>query len=85
MMMRRFCCGVVAVVMLLVCAQAMAEYMDVVLADSPILYYRFEASEGGVAKNYGSAGSTYDGTYVDDVYLGSSEAALGSAAWFDGR
>ncbi len=39
-------------------------YADVILADGPIGFYRFEETTGQTTKNYGSAGSAADGLYM---------------------
>ncbi|HOW68264.1 MAG TPA: PA14 domain-containing protein [Candidatus Paceibacterota bacterium] len=39
-------------------------YSDVILADGPIGFYRFEETTGQITKNYGTAGSSADGLYM---------------------
>lgn len=39
-------------------------YADVILADGPIGFYRFEETTGQITKNFGSAGSSADGLYM---------------------
>ncbi|MBN1908700.1 MAG: PEP-CTERM sorting domain-containing protein [Pirellulales bacterium] len=67
-----------ACLVLLLPGAARAEYAAVILADGPVLYYQLN----GNAVNYGTAGSAYDGTYVDGVGTGAGQ--VGQAATFDG-
>ncbi len=39
-------------------------YADVILADQPIGFYRFEETTGQTTKNYGTAGASADGRYM---------------------
>jgi hypothetical protein len=39
-------------------------YSDVILADGPIAYYRFEETTGQITKNLGSAGTAADGLWM---------------------
>jgi hypothetical protein len=57
-----------------------AAYTSTVLADDPVVYLRFEETEGSAAANSGSLGSSHDATYYGGYALGqlgpiSSEAA----------
>ncbi|MBL9127726.1 MAG: Ig-like domain-containing protein, partial [Verrucomicrobiales bacterium] len=45
-------------------------YADVILADKPIGFYRFEETTGQITKNFGTAGTSADGLYM----TGSGEA-----------
>lgn len=65
-----------------------ASYEAEVLADSPLVYYRLEESEGTAVLNLGTLGAGAEGTYSDittDVLLGkdSASAALGKAVRLD--
>jgi hypothetical protein len=62
---------------------AVAAYQDVVLADHPIAYYRFEETSGTTAHD--TSGNSNDGTYVNGVVLNQPSAPqLGHAGKFDG-
>jgi Concanavalin A-like lectin/glucanases superfamily len=62
---------------------ALAAYKDVVLADNPVAYYRFEESSGTTATD--TTGNSNDGTYVNGVQINQPGAPnLGKAARFDG-
>jgi hypothetical protein len=63
---------------------SLAGYEQEVLADGPVVYYRFEEASGTQAID--SSGNGYDGDYIDGVDLGlpSADVGLGSAALFDG-
>lgn len=62
---------------------ALAAYQDVVLADHPIAYYRFEETSGTTAVD--TSGNSNDGTYVNGVVLNQPSAPqLGHAGRFDG-
>jgi hypothetical protein len=39
-------------------------YADVILADKPIGFYRFEETAGQITKNFGTAGASADGLYM---------------------
>lgn len=39
-------------------------YADVILADGPIGFYRFEETTGQITKNFGTAGASADGLYM---------------------
>jgi len=39
-------------------------YADVLLADGPVMYYRFEESTGQITKNLGTAGTAADGLWM---------------------
>ncbi len=65
-----------------------ASYEAEVLADSPLVYYRLEETEGTAALNLGTLGAAAEGTYSDtttDVLLGkeSASTALGKAVRLD--
>ncbi len=65
-----------------------ASYETEVLADSPLVYYRLEESQGTAVLNLGTLGAAAEGTYSDtttDVLLGkdSASAALGKAVRLD--
>ena len=72
------------VAMLAVIALPTEAYSDLVLADMPIAYYRFEELEGPTATD--SSTNARDGAYVDGVTLGAAGALPGSvgSAQFDG-
>lgn len=62
---------------------AVAAYQDVVLADHPVAYYRFEETSGTTAND--SSGNSNNGTYMNGVVLGQPSAPLlGKAGTFDG-
>lgn len=42
-------------------------YADVILADGPVLYYRFEETTGTTTKNYGTAGTAADGLWMSGL------------------
>lgn len=46
-------------------AANIATYADIVLADNPVLYYRFEETAGSTTRNFGSAGSAADGLWMN--------------------
>lgn len=65
------------------CAQAQSSYADVVLADSPVAYYRFEETSGTVAAD--SSGNGNAGKYQNAPTLAQTGAPrLGRAVRFDG-
>jgi hypothetical protein len=70
--------AVFSAVILLWSGQAMAAYVDIILADNPVFYYQLE----GNAANAGSAGPAFNGTYVDGV--STITGMVGQAAGFDG-
>lgn len=39
-------------------------YADVILADEPVMFYRFEETSGQVTKNFGTAGTAADGLWM---------------------
>lgn len=39
-------------------------YADVILADGPVMFYRFEETTGQITKNLGTAGTTADGLWM---------------------
>src|SRR5580765_5800693 len=62
---------------------ALAAYLDEVLADNPIAYYRFEETSGTTAND--TTGNSNNGTYTNGVLIDQPSAAnLGRAARFDG-
>jgi uncharacterized repeat protein (TIGR03803 family) len=60
-------------------------YAQSVLADEPLIYYRFAETNGTVALNSGFLGAPGDGTYNDTVSVGNPSLAplLGYAAGFN--
>jgi hypothetical protein len=61
------------------------DYADLVLKDSPLVYYRFSETSGSTAVNQGSLGAAANGTYHSSgITLGAPSAfeTLGSAARF---
>lgn len=77
------CAVIVVVLMPVLMPHASASYEQEVMADNPFVYYRFDETEGTVAKD--SSGRGHDGSYVD-VELGqaSAAAALGTAIRLNG-
>lgn len=62
---------------------ALAAYLDEVLADNPVAYYRFEETSGTTAND--TTANTNNGTYQNGVLINQPGAAqLGKAARFDG-
>jgi hypothetical protein len=61
-------------------------YAATVLADQPLIYYRFEETNGLTAFNSGTLGSAGDGTYNTNDTLGNPSLSdlFGSAAGFNG-
>ncbi len=43
---------------------AVVTYADVILADAPVMFYRFEEATGQTTKNYGTAGTAADGKWM---------------------
>ena len=60
-------------------------YAQSVLADQPLVYYRFDEASGGIALNSGSLGAAANGTYNASVSLGNPSLvpAFGFAAGFN--
>jgi len=67
-------CLTAAAVLLSAAGQAAAGYVDAVLADGPVAYYRLGESSGATAVNAGTTGAANDGTYVGGVGYGSPGA-----------
>jgi flagellin-like hook-associated protein FlgL len=60
---------------------------ELILADDPVIYYRFDETNGTVANNLGSGGTALNGIYQSGVTQNSGELHLGinnSSARFDG-
>lgn len=77
------CCTLAASLGLALDAHAQSTYADVVLADSPVAYYRFEETSGTVAAD--SSGNGNAGEYRNTPTLGQAGAErLGRAVRFDG-
>ena len=56
-------------------------YRNVILADSPIVYYEFDETSGTTADNLGSGGATNDGTLVSTVTINQSSFLNGGTAY----
>ena len=50
---------------------------DVILADSPVAYWRLNETEGNVAENLGSGGTALNGTYNANIDLGGDPLYIG--------
>jgi hypothetical protein len=84
-MFRGALAGTMAATFLVLCpAASRADYIDEVLADSPLGYWRFEEAAGSAVD---SSGNGRDGTYMNGVTPGLFPGALsigGKSAAFDG-
>lgn len=60
---------------------ATTAYRNLILGDSPIVYYEFDETSGTTAANSGSTGATHDGTIVSTVTLNQSSFAQGGTAY----
>jgi len=58
-------------------------YLQAVMADKPLVYYRFE--EAGGAKTYDATTNAFHGTYANVGHAASASGALGNAASFNGK
>ena len=74
---RSVLCVALSVVLLGVSCPAVAGYMDAVLADNPLAYYRLGEASGPTAANLGTTGATNDGTYVGGVGYSAAGALYG--------
>ena len=66
------------------CVGAPPAFHEAVDGDSPLLWYRFDESSGSAtAVNYGSLGSSHDGTYFNGVTLETATSSGDTGATFD--
>lgn len=77
------CCALAASLGFTLDVHGQSSYADVVLADNPVAYYRFEETAGTVAAD--SSGNGNAGEYLNAPMLGQTGAPrLGRAVRFDG-
>jgi hypothetical protein len=63
---------------------APAAFQTAVQNSNPVLYYKFNETSGTTAVNYGSLGSTHDGTYNGSITLGVATQSGDTGITFNG-